>query len=653
MTSTTSRFARVCLVGSLAGIWLALQAWMAQAHWINADEGAHLMDARLAMEGLVPEVDYHARQPLYVYAYVPFLRLLGVGYAAGRVMPILATALAAWVLFLLGRRLWGRGVGAAAALLYLYTPTIFINAAVVKTEPLAILLTGLGLYGVVAHLQGGRWQPLVLAGASLGAGYYVRESSLAGVLASALLLVLWARRDGVLALARRLGLFGLGYGAVVAGVLLAYTRWLPASELLSRASLSPLAAVSASVGRILGWMPRAEAAMATVRQSSQPWFETVDRLHDVARLNLHFLAGTAVAAALWCALSRTGKVPGTFPQAKRYSNRESAWHFFLAFVWLASLVVLYSYHVLHRGFFQYYFRELIPPMALLTSCAVFGLLRRLDAPASHAWRLVGVVLGSALAAWGLERAGWKAGVPLALVAIGLIGGTSFRAALGSARVRTRYLPGALAIFAALLVVRFTPLAGGPYPKSGVLLVAAGFVAALGLARLTAQRWTWRAAGAFTGLSAVGAALVLSAAYAGPVADRSYDCDWPPATVAAVAQTVAEHSSPGDDVLSGAMIWEVTSGRRPFLRLSHPLGLMEGMSEEEQGRISAALAEHPPQVIVMDRYTHLTYGRHLPLETLLASSYRLVGEFTPPFRAGFTDARWPVRVYARRDQAPSP
>lgn len=616
------------LVIALVLGWLALQGWLVGTHWINADEGAHLMDAQLAMQGLIPEVDFHARQPLYVYAYVPFLALFGGGFVAGRLMPVLATALTAWMLFLIGRRLWSRAVGAGAALLFLYTPTIFVNAAVVKTEPLVILLTCLGLYGVAAHLQGGRRWPLILAGASLGAGYYVRESSLAGVLAAGLLM-LWAWRDGIRALARRLGLFGLGYGAVVAGVLLAYARRLPVSELFSRGSLSPLAAVSTSLGHILGWMPRAEAAAGPVRQSSQWWFETVDRLLDATRLNLHLLAGVAAAAALWWGLR---KVPGT---SRGYR---------VALVWSVSITALYAYHVLHRGFFQYYFRELIPPMALLTACAVAELLRQMETPVHHVRRLAVIVLGSALAAWGLERFGWKAGVPLALGALGVIGWEAFRATFTSRRVRARYVLGCVAVLAGLLLVRFTPLAGGPYPKLGLPLVILGFGLVLGLARLVAQRWSWRAAGTFTGLSAVGTALILSAAYAGPVATLSYDCDWPPNTVAAVARTVAAHSAPQDEVLSGAVIWELEAGRRPFQRISHPLGFMEGMSAEERRSIAEGLVAHPPRVIVMDQYTQWTYGRYLPLEPLLASSYRLVGEFT--------DARWPVRVYARRGEAPS-
>jgi len=47
---------------------LFIRLWLLDKRWINADEGAHLMDAVLVLDGKIPEVDFHARQPLYVYS---------------------------------------------------------------------------------------------------------------------------------------------------------------------------------------------------------------------------------------------------------------------------------------------------------------------------------------------------------------------------------------------------------------------------------------------------------------------------------------------------------------------------------------------------------------------------------------------------------
>ncbi|MBI3321595.1 MAG: glycosyltransferase family 39 protein, partial [Candidatus Omnitrophica bacterium] len=300
-TSTRTPSIRAMLV-LLVGVWLALQGWLLTAHWINADEGAHLMDARLVLEGLIPEVDFHARQPLYVYAYVPFLRLFGVGYVAGRLMPVLATLLSAGVLFLIGRRLWGRMEGWCAAILYLWAPTILIDTAVVKTEPLAILLTALGLLGVVASIQRRHWWFLFAAGVAFGAGYYVRESTLAGLVVSGLILLAQAR-EGLGVLAKRLAVLGFGFGAVCLGVIACYARSLPLAQLLSHEGLFPFYRILVSVARILGWWsPSPASGMGeVVRWSSQTWFDTTRNLEDALSLNLPFLAG--VIAAGWYGVS--------------------------------------------------------------------------------------------------------------------------------------------------------------------------------------------------------------------------------------------------------------------------------------------------------------------------------------------------------------
>ena len=48
----------------LAG--LAVRLLLLQLRWINPDEGAHLLDARLWLAGQVPVADFGARQPFYI-----------------------------------------------------------------------------------------------------------------------------------------------------------------------------------------------------------------------------------------------------------------------------------------------------------------------------------------------------------------------------------------------------------------------------------------------------------------------------------------------------------------------------------------------------------------------------------------------------------
>lgn len=61
--------------------------------WIDVDEGAHLADAKLLLQGHLPYVDYLSRQPFYVMQLGLFVRLLGMHYSSGRNDPELITSL--------------------------------------------------------------------------------------------------------------------------------------------------------------------------------------------------------------------------------------------------------------------------------------------------------------------------------------------------------------------------------------------------------------------------------------------------------------------------------------------------------------------------------------------------------------------------------
>ncbi len=56
--------------------------------WINPDEGAHLYDAKFILEGKIPFVDYGSRMPVYVYIMAVFLKVFGVSYISGRLLPL-------------------------------------------------------------------------------------------------------------------------------------------------------------------------------------------------------------------------------------------------------------------------------------------------------------------------------------------------------------------------------------------------------------------------------------------------------------------------------------------------------------------------------------------------------------------------------------
>ena len=80
--SASWMIAAICVVALLARIVLI------HLRWINPDEGAHLMDGRFILQGLTPYVDYNARMPFYIYLIALFLKLFGLGFSAGRLLPV-------------------------------------------------------------------------------------------------------------------------------------------------------------------------------------------------------------------------------------------------------------------------------------------------------------------------------------------------------------------------------------------------------------------------------------------------------------------------------------------------------------------------------------------------------------------------------------
>ena len=613
---------------------VVFQVWLLQARWVNGDEGAHLMDVRLALNGLVPEVDFGARQPLYVYAYVPFLQLFGDGYLAGRVMPLLATVLAGWVLYLIGRRLWDRTTGLCAAALYLCAPTIFMNSTVVKTEPLAILLTCLGIYGLVGYLTGGRLAPLFFSGVAFGLGYYVRESTLSGLLA-AILLILWWGRGSVWNLVQRIGVLGLGCAAPCAAVLLSYARYLPPQQLLTNQSLFPLAAIAARVQRLLGWVtPEVAAAegAAAVRGSIQTWAQTHEYLMDAFQFNAHFLVGLLVTAGWWIWL-RARRDPLRQGPTREQLGLAVAW------TWLGSFALLYSYHIADRGFSQFYFREFIPPLALLLAAVLVECSTRLGWRRHLVWLVPAWVMGCVGVSVLQHAVGGGPGGSLTLLLTGLLGWMVFRGVLGGQRLLW-YLAGFGALGAGFVLIRFTDVAPGLREMPSWVVLVLGVGTALALARLIVGRLEIGRSVSYAVLAVVSSASLWVASYAAATVGPAYDCIWSPRTLREVVRLVREHTGPEDEVLSGAVIWEFEARRKPFLSVSHPLMFWDGVPAEWAERIRRRFADHPPRVVVVDWFTQQTYF-HVPgLESLIARSYERVEDVE--------GSRWPVRVFVLRD-----
>ncbi len=623
------------LLGVLVVAGVLLEAWLLSARWVNPDEGAHLMDVRLAMEGLVPGVHFSARQPLYVYAHVPFFWLFRGSYVGARLLPLLATVAGGGMLYLIGRQLWSRTVGLIAALVYLASPTILVNAGVVKTEPLAILLVSVGLYQVVRYMEDRRWGHLLLAGALFATGFYVRESVLAGLLAAVVVVVVQIR-DGWSGALRRLGALTLGAGLLLIGVLGFYWRYLPLADVLTRPDLNPVAAGLTRLSTMLGWWHNAETVTTgeVIRRSAQLWSTTHENLADAIRLNAHLIAGTMLAVVLWAwdGLQRLRGRPA----------RERATGVLLAFAWLGSITLLYAYHIAQRGFFQFYFREFMPPMALLLAWVVVRSARVLGWE-SHAFRATVAFVVFAVVLFAVQRVFHGSWALTVLLVVGALGWRIFTSSLVTRGRQAAYLAGWIVLVAGAAFLHRGEVGARLADTHGTWIVLAGVVVLAVWGSWLTGTWAGGRSCAFAALACVLGATVWVASHSAKVLSTAYDCIWSPETVRAVAVLVRQHSQPRDEVLSGGVIWELEARRHPFMTISHPLVFINGMSSPLRQDILARLKERPPRIIVMDGYTEKTYLFQIPaLEAMRAAVYDLVGEVRGSKRV--------VRVYVRKTDA---
>lgn len=615
---------------ALAGLFAAAlvpRLWLLGAHWLNADEGAHLMDGEFAREGLVPQVDYGSRQVVYVHAIALFLRLFGADYARARLLPLLAVLLTAVLVFLIGRELFGRRVGFLACAVYLFLPFSVAYSTQVKTQPLAALLGSAGVWLLLLGVRRGygKWL-LAASGAMLALGFHVRESTLA--LAAALLLFLiFHRRAEPGRMVREAGAWVAGYALICLLILAAYAERLGAVAVWDPA-LSPLGFLRENLAWLggLAGTPQGEgiaasaplpaAAIPPVARSDQPWAETVSNLGEALYLNAFLLAAAVLA-------------PVVIRRAAR--GRQGEGHgLLLLYLWIGALGLTYGYWALRRGFFPAYLVELLPPLSI-----VFALvLPRILPSRWGTYRELGAVAGVLTLLYLARLAGLPSlHRPLYFSLTALLLAAAFFAPRPGAVRWGMALAGVGAATAFVLVTAPRLGAGG---RMVVYLGLAVLVYGSLLVALRGGEGRGRAAG-FVLSSFLLFPLVLAIDASAGRVDQRWDGSWSPERVRMVSDLIRDHSVPGDEVMSGAVIWAFQAGRRPFMDETHPLGYLDGIDRWDRERITRHFGERPPAFVVLDGFTERTFLAHVPgIEGRLADWYVPVLELRGPGN--------PVRVY---------
>jgi 4-amino-4-deoxy-L-arabinose transferase-like glycosyltransferase len=633
---------------------LPAHLWLLGARWINPDEGAHLMDGVLLLDGLFPGVDFGARQPFYVMVTGAALEIFGIGFVPGRMLALVCTLGAAVLLYAIARELFDAEVALLSAGLFLFLPFPLILSVNAKTEPLAVLLAAGAIWSAMRGMRADRRAGLHFAGAGALTAlcFYSRESGLAIGLALAVALS-WRFRRAPGRLGRAAISVAAGFLAVALVIGTVQARHTSIRATLADSNINPLVFVYSNVRPVAAMLLSRSGSAPEATEAPAPQETAVPTAQGESTegprrvstgQSLDVKLGVFVESLRFNAVLIAGTL--LFPLAVLLGRRrgshglaEPGYAVVVLLAWAGSMSAAYLFWAVRRAFFQAYFLEILPPLVVLTSAALVQTARRFAAKTGPLRTGVGfalltlglVAIPFALGDLPLNRPLYFVIPTVALALMHLLDSTE----------RNRWLSALLGV-AGLTALTF--MVRGWLPGVLQLGLYVALATSTFLLMFWAARVSWSGARdtvlSFGGYAAIVSALFVTLGEAIPGTGLRYDGVWGPAAVRTVADEIQRISGPGDEVLSGAVIWELEAGRRPFMNLSHPLGLMNELVHEVAPRIQQGLAERPPAVIVLDGYTERTYLAAVPeLRGIIESGYTRTLTVE-------TGTRPPVHVYRR-------
>ena len=616
---------------------LSLRLWLIDKRWVNVDEGAHLMDAALVLDGSIPLVDFDSRQPLYVYVLAGFLKLFGTNYNAGRLYAVTFSLLTGVIVFLLAKALFDEQVGLLSAATYWMLPLELLQSTLVKTEPLATFLTCVCFYTVVKFSRFPSKSWLITGGAIAAMAFYVRQSSLA-IPPTVLIFLLVIHQGRVWQAAKHFGSFLVGYLAVLV-LVMGYYSWYMSSSLLLMGGVLPFGFLLLSLGPLVDLHGASDASVNALPLAYGP-YESFDvyfqYLKDVVNLHSFLLLGLLFSAVTFLHHSiHKGQEGGTTHRAAPV----------LLYGWVSFLLLAYCYRSLTQAFYIDYFREFLPPLVIIFAAWVCSSIPSLAKERRiENLILVGVSMSAVLFVFQSHYKdqfgiGQHASLTIALFAL-----LYFAGKWQSATRRVVFVSVLVGLLASAVVGRYEPFK--PY-FSGVVPSVIMIVVIYALTWILLEKITrpsFVSYGKFVASSIMLASFVVSVSYSATILTTRYDNAWSPEVVETIAAYLREHTNNQDEVLSGAMIWEFQALRKPYQMISHPLSFGRGFSEEERLSVKAASELRPPKVIILDGYTEMIFMRNLPfLRELLQTRYHFVFEAGPKV--------FPVKIYQLKEGLP--
>jgi len=552
---------------------LVLRLALLPMRWINPDEGAHLLDARLMLQGLGPLVDFGSKQPFYIASLALAIKLFGVTLWIGRLFIVFCHMATVWLLYLFMRNLVSRRAGLLAAALYSLLPFFVVWGVVVKTEPLAILLAVLSSYLFLLGMRQSNTltAPLFWAGAVAGLAFLTRQSTL--YLPVTVFLFLFINRAGSRIF--RLSAFAVyaaGAMVVLSAVGLLYSRWMPLSRLL----LSPLNPLELLFSRGLHGLGLAPPAHRIADSSG---FRILDQSPAVTleAWQTSLLLSFFIIVVLFWSLFHYRR---TLISLCRHSR------FGYLFIWMVVVWAMYIFQSMQRGFFSQYFLEILTPVLLVT-VSLLGMVTRMEKGSLHIWFPAGAVLFYLIML--VSRVARWMDFPVALnYWIGLLP-LVFELHKRPWRNWPAVAGLGLLLFALPAVVHVDKF-------WQILIVFAAFCLSLAILAANQPRLISAAAALL--------ALWLTACYSGSRLSPRFEGVWSPATLKQVCRTLQAESKEST-ILAGASIWAFESGLQPYLNIAHPTEMQRRFRSD----FADSLLQQPPDFIIVDSHTQRKYNRY--------------------------------------------
>jgi 4-amino-4-deoxy-L-arabinose transferase-like glycosyltransferase len=589
-------------------IALILRIFLLPRCFINPDEGAHLMDAKLLLDGYRPLVDFESRLPLYTFILTGFVKIFGSDYLLIRWMPIFFTMLTAGLLYLLALEMYNRSCALLAAGIFLFSPLYLYYSMIVKTEPVAVFFTVAGFYCFIRSmsLPSHRHLPVFFAGVFSAMAYYIRASVLyLPILFLAIILLnrtLQKQQRGWLMLS-----YTGGYMLIVCSMMAVFTLWLPIDKILT-CKINPLYSVVFHVLNILGKLPVSEQSITGTGirfvQQNQAQLKSA---WEVGILSNLFIFVSAFF--IW-----------TFPKFRRLQT--------LTIVsWAVIIVVLYLYQSLFHGFFSQYMTEILPPFILMAAFVlnkIFIFLTKKGALCllllyglsvvifkmswfySHPLYIYLIVISVCILFvlwWFFAEKRIHIPVMISFLLAGLLAGFSYHF--------LTYV--SLRLFAMLMTLVIMYI---------LLFFILGWY---GRFKVIDHRQ-------FQLLFLLILSIYVSAFYSGRSLGPQHVGYWSASAVKQVTALLDKQSSPNDVVLSGGMIWTFESKLTPYLNVTHPtLFLMKSMPD-----FQTTFSSKRPTFIIVDDYTQKKFALYWDFIASQLVFYKRIGQIA--------DVRCTIEVY---------